>query len=66
MYCKAGMAIFATSATTAASFFANLARLARQTKRFRHVASSIGPLREFGFFMGTCITATWFHAVKRL
>eukprot|EP00439_Symbiodinium_sp_Y106_P045782 s258_g5.t2 len=46
MYCKAGMAIFATSATTAASFFANL-------------ASSIGPLRQFGFFMGTCITVNW-------
>eukprot|EP00913_Durusdinium_trenchii_P000657 g610.t1 len=40
------MAIFATSATTAASFFANL-------------ASSIGPLRQFGFFMGTCITVNW-------
>lgn len=46
MYCKAGMAIFATSATTAASFFANL-------------FSSIGPLRQFGFFMGTCITVNW-------
>ena len=21
--------------------------------------SSIGPLRQFGFFMGTCITAAW-------
>eukprot|EP00929_Paragymnodinium_shiwhaense_P112460 TRINITY_DN80717_c0_g1_i1.p1 TRINITY_DN80717_c0_g1~~TRINITY_DN80717_c0_g1_i1.p1 ORF type:complete len:1522 (-),score=374.32 TRINITY_DN80717_c0_g1_i1:72-4637(-) len=46
MYKKAGAAIFATSATTAVSFFANL-------------ASSIGPLRQFGFFMGTCITANW-------
>ncbi|CAK0873294.1 unnamed protein product [Prorocentrum cordatum] len=43
---KAGAAIFATSATTAVSFFANL-------------ASSIGPLRQFGFFMGTCITVNW-------
>lgn len=46
MYTKAGAAIFATSATTAASFFAN-------------IASSIGPLRQFGFFMGTCITMNW-------
>ncbi|CAE8615751.1 unnamed protein product [Polarella glacialis] len=46
LYCKAGSAIFATSATTAASFFANL-------------ASSIGPLRQFGFFMGTCIAVNY-------
>ena len=42
MYCKAGMAIFATSATTAASFFANLARLAR--KRLGDFGMSTVPL----------------------
>ena len=29
-------------------------------------ASSIGPLRQFGFFMGTCITATQLHSDLRM
>ena len=42
MYRNAGVACLATTATTAASFFANL-------------ASVLLPLREFGTFMGLCI-----------
>jgi len=46
MYKKAGVACLATSLTTAASFFANL-------------ASVLKPLREFGFFMGLCIMGAY-------
>lgn len=42
----AGKASFATTATTAVSFFANL-------------ASVLKPLREFGFFMGLCVILAW-------
>jgi len=42
----AGKASLATSATTALSFFANL-------------ASVLKPLREFGFFMGLCVMLAW-------
>ncbi|CAE8651119.1 unnamed protein product [Polarella glacialis] len=42
----AGKASFATSSTTAISFFANL-------------ASVLKPLREFGFFMGLCVVTVW-------
>mmetsp|Transcript_72469 Transcript_72469/g.172757 ORF Transcript_72469/g.172757 Transcript_72469/m.172757 type:complete len:1597 (+) Transcript_72469:105-4895(+) len=42
VYQTAGLSCLATSMTTAASFFANLASVLR-------------PLREFGFFMGWCI-----------
>lgn len=42
----AGKASFATTATTAVSFFANL-------------ASVLKPLREFGFFMGLCVLLAW-------
>jgi len=43
---NAGKASFATSFTTALSFFANL-------------ASILKPLREFGFFMGLCVMCCW-------
>jgi hypothetical protein len=42
----AGKASLATSATTALSFFANL-------------ASVLKPLREFGTFMGLCVVTVW-------
>ncbi|CAE8719477.1 unnamed protein product, partial [Polarella glacialis] len=42
LYRNAGITCLATSLTTAASFFANL-------------ASALSALREFGFFMGLCI-----------
>eukprot|EP00931_Biecheleriopsis_adriatica_P086063 TRINITY_DN60799_c0_g1_i1.p1 TRINITY_DN60799_c0_g1~~TRINITY_DN60799_c0_g1_i1.p1 ORF type:complete len:1951 (-),score=403.43 TRINITY_DN60799_c0_g1_i1:35-5824(-) len=42
----AGKASLATTATTALSFFANL-------------ASVLKPLREFGFFMGLCVMIVW-------
>ncbi|CAE8597581.1 unnamed protein product, partial [Polarella glacialis] len=45
-YKKAGKASLATTATTAVSFFANL-------------ASVLKPLREFGFFMGLCVMVAW-------
>ena len=45
-YFHAGKAAFATTATTAVSFFANL-------------ASILKPLREFGFFMGLCVLLVW-------
>mmetsp|Transcript_1232 Transcript_1232/g.5043 ORF Transcript_1232/g.5043 Transcript_1232/m.5043 type:complete len:1657 (-) Transcript_1232:580-5550(-) len=44
---QAGKASLVTSATTAVSFFANL-------------ASVLKPLREFGFFMGLCVMLVWF------
>jgi len=47
VYKHAGSACLATSLTTAASFFANL-------------ASVLKPLREFGFFMGLCIMTVYF------
>lgn len=43
---NAGKASLATSATTAISFFANLASVLR-------------PLREFGTFMGLCVVVVW-------
>lgn len=43
---NAGKASLATSATTALSFFANLASVLR-------------PLREFGTFMGLCVVVVW-------
>eukprot|EP00929_Paragymnodinium_shiwhaense_P086849 TRINITY_DN47253_c0_g1_i1.p1 TRINITY_DN47253_c0_g1~~TRINITY_DN47253_c0_g1_i1.p1 ORF type:complete len:1345 (+),score=298.75 TRINITY_DN47253_c0_g1_i1:117-4151(+) len=43
---RAGKASFATTATTALSFFANL-------------ASTIRALRQFGFFMGVCVMLVW-------
>jgi len=46
MYKNAGISCLATSMTTAASFFANLASVLR-------------PLREFGFFMGLCIAGAY-------
>mmetsp|Transcript_10836 Transcript_10836/g.37989 ORF Transcript_10836/g.37989 Transcript_10836/m.37989 type:complete len:1733 (-) Transcript_10836:105-5303(-) len=46
LYLKAGTACLATSVTTAASFFSNLASVLR-------------PLREFGFFMGLCIMGAY-------
>eukprot|EP00929_Paragymnodinium_shiwhaense_P071499 TRINITY_DN36339_c0_g1_i2.p1 TRINITY_DN36339_c0_g1~~TRINITY_DN36339_c0_g1_i2.p1 ORF type:complete len:1448 (+),score=185.47 TRINITY_DN36339_c0_g1_i2:161-4504(+) len=45
-YKHASRASFATTATTALSFFANL-------------ASVIRALRQFGFFMGTCVMIVW-------
>jgi len=42
----AGKASLATTATTAVSFFANL-------------ASVLKPLREFGMFMGLCVSFAW-------
>lgn len=45
-YAQAGRSSFATSFTTAISFFANL-------------ASVLKPLREFGFFMGVCVMTVW-------
>jgi predicted RND superfamily exporter protein len=42
----AGKATIATSVTTALAFFANL-------------ASVLGPLREFGVFMGLCVVWLW-------
>lgn len=45
-YERAGKASLATTATTALSFFANL-------------ASVLKPLREFGFFMGLCVVLVW-------
>ena len=85
MYCKAGMAIFATSVGApellsergliAQSRGHHRRILLRQPGKALHtnadredwgigrvdslVPSSIGPLRQFGFFMGACITATW-------
>jgi len=43
---RAGKASLATTATTALSFFANLASVLR-------------PLREFGMFMGLCVLLVW-------
>jgi hypothetical protein len=43
---NAGKASFATSLTTALSFFVNLVSVLR-------------PLREFGFFMGFCVMLVW-------
>jgi len=45
-YTHAGRASFVTTATTALSFFANL-------------ASVIRALRQFGFFMGLCVMLAW-------
>jgi len=45
-YHHAGKASLATTATTAVSFFANM-------------ASVLKALREFGFFMGLCVTSVW-------
>lgn len=45
-YARAGRASFVTTATTALSFFANL-------------ASVIRALRQFGFFMGLCVMLAW-------
>lgn len=47
LYYTAGLHNLATSVTTAASFFSNLASVLR-------------PLREFGFFMGLCIMGAYF------
>eukprot|EP00931_Biecheleriopsis_adriatica_P048929 TRINITY_DN28282_c0_g1_i1.p1 TRINITY_DN28282_c0_g1~~TRINITY_DN28282_c0_g1_i1.p1 ORF type:complete len:1528 (+),score=231.61 TRINITY_DN28282_c0_g1_i1:25-4608(+) len=46
-YMQAATSTAATTFTTAMSFFANLASVLR-------------PLREFGFFMGVCVTSAWF------
>jgi len=46
VYRHAGFACAATTMTTSASFFANL-------------ASVLKPLREFGFFMGLCLVAAY-------
>jgi len=46
-YKQAATSTAATTFTTAMSFFANLASVLR-------------PMREFGFFMGSCVVATWF------
>lgn len=46
MYRRAAKASFATTGTTALSFFANL-------------ASVIRALRQFGFFMGLCVMIAW-------
>jgi len=45
-YLQAASSTAATTFTTAMSFFANLASVLR-------------PLREFGFFMGVCVTLAW-------
>jgi predicted RND superfamily exporter protein len=45
-YKQAATSTAATTFTTAMSFFANLASVLR-------------PLREFGFFMGVCVTMVW-------
>ncbi|CAK8996153.1 unnamed protein product [Durusdinium trenchii] len=45
-YLQAASSTAATTFTTAMSFFANLASVLR-------------PLREFGFFMGICVTLAW-------
>lgn len=45
-YMQAASSTAATTFTTAMSFFANLASVLR-------------PLREFGFFMGVCVTLAW-------
>jgi hypothetical protein len=53
VYKIAGKACLATSMTTCASFFANL-------------ASVLKPLREFGFFMGLCIVYVYILIVVAL
>lgn len=46
VYTQAASSTAATTFTTAMSFYANL-------------ASALRPLREFGFFMGTCVSLAW-------
>ncbi|CAE7524976.1 Disp1 [Symbiodinium natans] len=53
LYCNAGLACLATTFTTAASFFANLASVLRA-------------LREFGFFMGLCILGAYLYLLVGL
>jgi predicted RND superfamily exporter protein len=53
LYKTAAKACLATTMTTSASFFANL-------------ASVLKPLREFGFFMGLCIACTYLFVLVGL
>eukprot|EP00931_Biecheleriopsis_adriatica_P047463 TRINITY_DN27366_c0_g1_i1.p1 TRINITY_DN27366_c0_g1~~TRINITY_DN27366_c0_g1_i1.p1 ORF type:complete len:1723 (-),score=331.85 TRINITY_DN27366_c0_g1_i1:45-5213(-) len=53
LYKNAGLACLATTLTTAASFFANLASVLRA-------------LREFGFFMGMCILGAYCYLLAGL
>ncbi|OLQ00932.1 Protein dispatched-like 1 [Symbiodinium microadriaticum] len=53
LYRNAGLACLATTFTTAASFFANLASVLRA-------------LREFGFFMGLCILGAYLYLLVGL